>query len=43
MDTSAFQMCLDQRIPAIWIFNMDDLDNELRVAKGEAIGTVVHL
>ena len=43
MDTSAFQMCLDQRIPAIRIFNMDDLDNVLRVAKGEAIGTVVHL
>jgi uridylate kinase len=43
MDTSAFQLCLDQRIPVIRIFNMDDLDNVLRVAKGEAIGTVVHL
>ena len=43
MDTSAFQLCLDQKIPCIRIFNMDDLDNILRVAKGEPIGTVVHL
>jgi len=43
MDTSAFQMCLDQKIPCIRIFNMDDLDNILRVARGEAIGTVVHM
>ena len=43
MDTSAFQMCQDQKIPVIRIFNMDDLDNILRVARGEDIGTVVHL
>ena len=43
MDTSAFQLCLDQKIPCIRIFNMDDLDNILRVARGEPIGTVVHL
>lgn len=42
MDTSAFQLCLDARIPCIRIFNMDDLDNVLRVARGEPIGTVVH-
>ena len=42
MDTSAFQLCLDQHIPCIRIFNMDDLDNIIRVARGEAIGTVVH-
>ena len=42
MDTSAFQLCLDQKIPCIRIFNMDDLDNILRVARGEDIGTVVH-
>ena len=42
MDTAAFQLCLDQKIPCIRIFNMDDLDNILRVARGEAIGTVVH-
>ena len=43
MDTSAFQLCQDQRIPVIRIFNMDDLDNILRVARGEDIGTVVHM
>ena len=43
MDTSAFQLCLDQKIPCIRIFNMDDLDNILRVARGEDLGTVVHL
>ena len=43
MDTSAFQICKEQRIPVIRVFNMDDLDNVLRVARGEAIGTVVHL
>ena len=42
MDTSAFQLCQDQRIPVIRIFNMDDLDNILRVARGEDVGTVVH-
>ena len=43
MDTAAFQLCLDQKIPCIRVFNMDDLDNILRVARGEAIGTVVHM
>ena len=43
MDTSAFQLCLDQTLPCIRIFNMDDLDNILRVARGEPIGTVVHM
>ena len=43
MDTSAFQLCLDQKLPCIRIFNMDDLDNILRVARGEPIGTVVQM
>ncbi len=43
MDTSAFQLCQDQKIPVIRVFNMDDLDNILRAARGEDIGTVVHL
>ena len=42
MDTSAFQMCLEQHLPCIRVFNMDDLENILRVARGEAVGTVVH-
>lgn len=42
MDPSAFQLCKEQGIPEIRIFNMDDLENILRAAKGESIGTVVH-
>ena len=42
MDTAAFQLCKDQKIPQIRIFNMDDLENILRVAQGEKIGTIVH-
>ena len=42
MDASAFQLCKEQKIPEIRVFNMDDLDNILRVAQGEDIGTVVH-
>ena len=42
MDPSAFQLCLEQKIPQIRVFNMDNLDNILKVAQGEAIGTVVH-
>ena len=42
MDISAFQLCKEQRIPEIRVFNMHNLENVLRVAKGEKIGTVVH-
>ena len=42
MDTSAFQLCKEQNIPCIRVFNMDDLENIIRVAQGEDIGTVVH-
>lgn len=42
MDPSAFQLCKEQKLPEIRVFNMDNLDNILRVAQGETIGTVVH-
>ena len=42
MDTTAFQLCQDNGLKEIRVFNMDDLDNILRVAKGEKLGTVVH-
>ncbi|MBQ6595464.1 MAG: uridine monophosphate kinase [Clostridia bacterium] len=42
MDLSAYQLCMERRIPAIRIFSMEDLENILRVADGEPIGTVVH-
>lgn len=43
MDPSSFQLCKEQKIPEIRIFSMDDLENILRVARGENIGTVVHI
>ena len=42
MDASAFQLCKEQKIPCIRVFNMDDLENIIRVAQGKDIGTVVH-
>jgi uridylate kinase len=35
MDAAAFQICLEQKVPEIRIFSMDDLGNILRVARGE--------
>ena len=42
MDATAFQICLEQKVNEIRVFNMVDLDNILRAAKGENIGTIVH-
>jgi len=42
MDASAFQLCKEQKIPCIRVFNMDELENIIKVAQGEDIGTVVH-
>ena len=42
MDASAFQLCKEQKVPVIRVFNMDDLENIIRAAQGEDIGTVVH-
>jgi uridylate kinase len=42
MDLTAFTLCMEQKIPAIRVFNMDNLDNILKVADGENLGTVVH-
>ena len=43
MDTTAFVICKDKGVPVIRVFNMDDLDNIVRVADGEDIGTVAHM
>lgn len=42
MDATAFQLCKENGLAAIRVFSMDDLNNILRVAKGEPLGTVVH-
>jgi len=41
MDLSAFLLCKEQKVPEIRVFKMDDLNNILRVADGEEIGSVV--
>ncbi len=42
MDPAAFQLCKEQHIPQLNIFNMDNLENIIKVAQGERVGTVVH-
>lgn len=42
MDATAFQLCKENGLAQIRVFAMDDLDNILRVARGEDLGTVVH-
>ena len=43
MDTTAFLLCKEQKVPCIRVFNMEDLDNILRVADGAELGTTAHL
>jgi uridylate kinase len=40
MDSTAFSLCLDNRMPII-IFDMNHPDNIRRVISGEEIGTLV--
>ena len=42
MDLTAFTLCMEQKIPEIRVFNMDNLDNILKVAAGEKLGTTAH-
>lgn len=42
MDTAAFQLCKENRVPEIRVFSMDNLENVLRVADGDDMGTIVH-
>ena len=43
MDATAFRLCMEQKLPCIRVFNMDNLENILAVARGETVGTVVHV
>ena len=42
MDLTAFMLCKEQKIPEIRVFNMEDLNNILKVAAGEKLGTTAH-
>ncbi len=42
MDIAAFQICKENRIPAIRVFSMENLENVLKVADGDDMGTILH-
>ena len=42
MDEAALILCKENHMPAVRVFGLDDPENILRVAKGEALGSVVH-
>ena len=42
MDATAFQLCMERGVKAVRVFAMDDLENVLRVAAGDEMGTLVH-
>ena len=42
MDLTAFMLCMEQNVPVVRVFSMENLGNILRVAAGEDLGTTVH-
>ena len=42
MDAAAFQLCLDNKVPVVRVFGLDDPRNLVRVLEGDPMGTVVH-
>ena len=41
MDATAFLLCMERGVPEIRVFSMENLDNIVRVAQGERLGSVV--
>ncbi len=41
MDITAFQLCMDQKVPVVRVFAMEDLENVLKVAEGDKMGTTL--
>ena len=42
MDTAAFAMCADQKVPQVRVFGLADPENILKVLAGDPMGTVLH-
>ena len=42
MDLTAFMLCMEQKVPVVRVFSMENLGNILRVAAGEELGTTIH-
>ncbi len=42
MDAAAITICMENKVPAIRVFGLDDPENILRVMQGDGMGTLVH-
>ncbi len=42
MDTAALAVCDENKVPAVHVFSLDDPTNIVRVAMGEAMGSLAH-
>jgi uridylate kinase len=42
LDLTAYMLCMEQKVPVVRVFSMEDAENILRVAAGENLGTTVH-
>ena len=42
MDTAAFTMCAEQKVPQVRVFGLDDPENILKVLAGNPMGPVLH-
>jgi uridylate kinase len=40
MDATALTLCMENELP-LYVFNMDDEENILRIISGERVGTLV--
>ena len=40
MDSTALTLCMENKLP-LYVFNMDDEENILRIISGERVGTLV--
>lgn len=41
MDITAFQLCMDAKVPVVRVFAMEDLENVVKVAEGDGMGTTL--
>ena len=42
MDAAAFALCMEQHVPVVRVFGLDDPRNLVKVLEGDDMGTVVH-
>ena len=42
MDSAAFSLCAENRVPFVRVFGLSDPENILKVLAGDDMGTVLH-